>query len=504
MIKAHTKNLLKIFLPFCKYLLANGTVNEDIQIRTKKIKLKNLTSLHKKCLNQWRHHHRYSYNKAINLINNDIYIEPEFRNFYKYKKKPESVIIDILNNSKCKQLSKIINVDELEQILESPPIKNKDKIYEWKIKINKFNYSIHSKNRKEWFISSFNEGAFIPTIEDIKREYRYIEKKNVNTSYSAFDLKDLIVPENVNSRSKWILSTPSEVRRSACFEARKNLDVCFSNLKNGNISSFQLKYKTRKNEKWTIGIPKTAIKVQNNSKYTNVGIYESSSGNRFRLTERVDKIDTDCEIHFDGLHYYICIPFSKELKTIKNKNWFCSLDPGERKFQTLFSPDADHHIKIGNRCSNKLYNRLLTLDNLISKKAPKKILLKVRKKIYNLQKELHDKTSSYLCNNYENIYIPKLTKNNDIISIDKCILKTKTVRKMVVLGHCKFVEKLKTKAETFTNVKVNIITEEYTSQICLNCKKLTKTSNEIYKCKHCDFTRDRDMVGDVNILLKNW
>lgn len=75
---------------------------------------------------------------------------------------------------------------------------------------------------------------------------------------------------------------------------------------------------------------------------------------------------------------------------------------------------------------------------------------------------------------------------------------------MVLLGHCKFVEMLKTKAEEYTNVNVNIVTEEYTSQTCLRCKKRTKTSSETYICNHCKYTSDRDLLGSCNILLKKW
>ena len=75
---------------------------------------------------------------------------------------------------------------------------------------------------------------------------------------------------------------------------------------------------------------------------------------------------------------------------------------------------------------------------------------------------------------------------------------------MVVLGHCKFIERLKTKAEEFTNVKIHIITEEYTSQRCLACNTFTKTNSEMFICKDCNFTIDRDILGSTNILLKNW
>ena len=75
---------------------------------------------------------------------------------------------------------------------------------------------------------------------------------------------------------------------------------------------------------------------------------------------------------------------------------------------------------------------------------------------------------------------------------------------MVVLGHCKFIERLKTKAELYNNVRIQVITEEFTSQRCLKCKSLTKTKLEIYKCNNCNYLIDRDILGSINILLKNW
>ena len=133
-------------------------------------------------------------------------------------------------------------------------------------------------------------------------------------------------------------------------------------------------------------------------------------------------------------------------------------------------------------------------------------ILKLRLKIQNLQSELHFKTSNYLCNNFKCIYVPKLTKENDIINTRLRKIHTKTVRNMVVLGHCKFVERLKTKAEEFTNVQIHVISEEFTSQQCLECRKLTKMKKgeEIHKCEFCKMEIDRDVLGSTNILLKNW
>jgi transposase len=73
---------------------------------------------------------------------------------------------------------------------------------------------------------------------------------------------------------------------------------------------------------------------------------------------------------------------------------------------------------------------------------------------------------------------------------------------MVVLAHCKFVELLKTKANEYDNVSVTVVTEEFTSQTCLNCKKRTKTSKELFVCGYCNLHCDRDILGSVNIFLK--
>ena len=412
LIKHQSKNSLRIFLPFYKYLLVDGIPKDDTLLRTRKIKLK-LTSIQKKTFKIWSDHSRYSYNKAINFINNSSSEKDiAFRNFY-----------------------------------------------------------------------------------DTKPE-------NINVFYSDFELRDLITPKEVCSRIPWILQTPKGIREGAVFEAKENLRKCLTNFKNGHINHFKLRFKSKKNSKWTITVPHDSINVYEKA----VGIYEGRTTHfRVRTTEKIGEINSDCMIHFDGLSYFICVPFTVEKKT-NSQNWFAALDPGSRKFQTIYCPDEETYVYLGERASDALYKNLITLDNLLSNKNSKNGLKikKLRLRIENLQKELHCKSINFLCNSYQNIYIPKLTRNNDIIRKVRRKLRTKTVRQMVVLGHCKFVERLKTKAEEFTNVKVHIISEEYTSQKCLRCNGLTKTAKEIFNCDFCNLKVDRDILGSTNILLKNW
>ena len=383
------------------------------------------TSLQKKQLTIWNDHHRYTYNKTLNIINEDP-VEPIFRNYYK-----------VYGNEKDKD---------------------------------------------------------------------YCIRRSISTHYSDFELRNMITPEKACCRIPWILKTPKSIRESAVFEAKKNLKAAFTNLSNGNIKRFVLRYKSKKNNTWSFKVSKVSLKVNDKS----VGIYEMSSGMRIKTNEKIEVINHDSDIYYDGKNYYIIIPYEKSIKINECKSWFCASDPGIRKFQAIYSPDDDEHILIGNRSSSKMYKHLLYLDFLISKKCKMKnrkkslLIQKIRINIQNLQKELHYKLANFMCNNYENIYISKLTKGNDIIKKkNRCINKS-IVRNMVVLGHCKFIERLKTKAEEYKNTKVNVITEEYTSQECLRCRMRTKTKKEIYKCKHCGYELDRDLLGSVNILLKHW
>jgi putative transposase len=48
------------------------------------------------------------------------------------------------------------------------------------------------------------------------------------------------------------------------------------------------------------------------------------------------------------------------------------------------------------------------------------------------------------------------------------------------------------------------VTEEYTSQCCGKCTKLSTTYNyREKKCIHCNYKIDRDVNGSRNILIKN-
>lgn len=325
-------------------------------------------------------------------------------------------------------------------------------------------------------------------------EKKDIQKASYTSYYSKYELRNIIVPSENNQSTPWLMDSGSNIRAQAVFEAHNAKKVCLSNLRNKNIRYFELKYKRKRSPSWTMNIDRTNITKY----YKGFSLYSESG---IIKTKEDFEIDNDCKITFDGVNYFLLVSYIKKRKSKKDKNYFASLDPGERKFNTVYS--EDHCINLGQGASSRIYRLLLKLDNAISNKN-KKLQRKLRIKIKNLQLELHHKTSTFLCDNYHNIVVPKFNKNNYMIRKSGRKIRSKTVRRMSSLAHNKFLEMLKTKAEEHEDVFIHETTEEYTSQTCLKCQMRTKTSNEIFKCSNCHLEIDRDFLGSRNILLKYW
>ena len=71
------------------------------------------------------------------------------------------------------------------------------------------------------------------------------------------------------------------------------------------------------------------------------------------------------------------------------------------------------------------------------------------------------------------------------------------------LSHYKFKQHLFSKAKEYGCLCIEV-TEEYTSQLCTKCGKLSKQYNKrMKKCTHCGSEIHRDVNGSRNILIKN-
>tara|TARA_B100000315_G_scaffold207179_1_gene201878 strand:- start:81 stop:467 length:387 start_codon:yes stop_codon:yes gene_type:complete len=101
---------------------------------------------------------------------------------------------------------------------------------------------------------------FFPTLDQQKTlvkwlgtaRYTYnqtIHKiKNEKQSINFYILRNRIVPKKkISNKNKWILDTPKDIRASAVKEVVMAYKSGFTNLKNKNIKTFKINFRSKKN-----------------------------------------------------------------------------------------------------------------------------------------------------------------------------------------------------------------------------------------------------------------
>lgn len=197
--------------------------------------------------------------------------------------------------------------------------------------------------------------------------------------------------------------------------------------------------------------------------------------------------------------YFISLIIQKKFSSVETNNKWCSIDPGEKTFATIYSPYDREILFVGN---NERHN---FNDSTIDKLQRSITLKKTRCKIRALQRarnrnkykqlEIHHKIANYLCSNFKHIIVPdygiKSMKVNSTVN-----------RSMRNLGFYQFLTFLKHKCSE-RNVKLYIVNESYTTQACCNCGTLNKPNDRSYVCSQCKLEIHRDANGAVNIGLKH-
>ena len=322
---------------------------------------------------------------------------------------------------------------------------------------------------------------------------KYLQQPDTKANWMAIKTGIL------NGLPEWAKPVPYQIKsiaiKDACLavkDAKKGFKV------DGKIR--RCKFRSRKDVKQSIYIPKSAIK--------DCGIYHSILG-KCKLKESLPNNFSDGRLTLIYGEYYLTIATEVQQLNSDNQGRVVALDPGVRTFMTFFSEISfgwlgkDSNLSIQKLCFklDKLVSQL-SKTKCKQKRNLKKAASRLRCKIKNLVKELHHKTARFLVENFDVILLPTL-ETSQMVSKSRRKLRNKSVRQMLTLSHYEFKQFLKWKS--WENNKVVIdCNEAYTSKtVSWTGEIVNKLGGaKIIKSTSTQLKMDRDLNGARGIFLR--
>ena len=282
------------------------------------------------------------------------------------------------------------------------------------------------------------------------------------------------------------------------FKARK---TAFANLRAKNIKFFRMRYKKQSHHIKTLVInPKDAIN-KNLTGFKKKGLENIRPSEPIVATK-----DTRMGYNTRTKKFTLYIPFDKKTQQTVSRNNVCTLDPGIRTFQTLYSPSGiTYQFGDEKGILKKNIDRIEHVKLLKNKKWYKKYINRLREKLKNRVTDLHWKTSLLLCKNFDTILVGNMS-TKDIVK-KSLNLHSSTKQMVYALSHFLFKQRLLSKSQEY-NCVFKEVDESYTSKTCGGCGEINNHlgSAKVFNCAEntCSYTMHRDIHGARNIYIKNY
>jgi putative transposase len=328
----------------------------------------------------------------------------------------------------------------------------------------------------------------------------YLKNILTNQNYKK-ELNFINLRKELNENIRKICKINSFDKNTADYAVKHCVEMyksAFSNHR--DISKFNIKNLEKNRRRKNLVIQPNAISKKINSIF-------SSKLNEVKSSLPLKTITKNSILQYDSFNktFIIITPKDKN-ETIKLKQHKkCGIDIGVRTFLTTYSKNACYEFgvntnKIIDRINKRLDNIQKSKDeNKISKEKYKKLNYKYRDKLFNLIKDMHNKTANYLLSCYETIIIGKVSIKKMVSNLTGN-LHDIVKRRLLALSHYRFRMKLHSMSKKFGSTIIE--TNEYlTSKCCSNCQNIKDDlgCSKIYECKKCNMILDRDINASINI-----
>ena len=424
-------------------------------------------------------------------------------------------------------------------VVENTTVTRKIRIYPSKDLKKHLNYYFgatrHVYNKAIEYINILSKEYYErrkPMLEELetldKKSDRYAELnaelKTIKTGISTSSVREKAVTKNANitkgSEEEWLLNVQYLSRADAADEALKNYKTAVTNIKRGNITHFELKYKSKKNPRQTSYICHRALDIEKQVFFPSLH-GEGKKDMSFKVKRKGERDyekykeykPRDMKICVDNDHYYLHVTIDEPaaMKSRKHMKKVVALDPGGNTFQNGYSPE-NRYYRFGDKIVDTLYKKYLKkmdeLQSKLSEKPNKKVqsaLNSLRTKVMNKVDDLHKQTAAYLLERYETIIVGDLNLGGSAVRRANRNIPKRVARALNVLAHGKFRDYLKYRASLVEGRNVIIQNEAWTSKTCGSCGCIHEKlgTSKVFKCPSCSYIADRDMNGARNILLRS-
>lgn len=308
---------------------------------------------------------------------------------------------------------------------------------------------------------------------------------------------------------EWISQVPYDIRDGAVTEFVKNVHTELKKAwAHPGQHRFNMSFKSRFDASISIPVLK---------KHWNKGVwFKRSSASRIRGWEEMpERLRSDARMTKTKYNdFYLCVSDEiPEPMAYEPQGSAIALDPGVRTFMTGYDPSGKVY-EIGQQDAGKIFQMCKKVDIIMSKSTRaknhkqrynlKRAAARVRESIKNKIKDLHCKTAKFLCQNYETIYLPVFATKQMVRKAQRKI-NSKTARMMLTFSHYTFRQIMLHKARFFSNVRIHIVNESYTSKTCTRCGVINDRlgGSKVFRCRSCGLCIDRDINGARNILIRS-
>jgi transposase len=375
-----------------------------------------------------------------------------------------------------------------------------------------------------------------------RKTYNLCVENKIGDTLNETECKKKIVTDIKNDENlDFLINTPEDIRTFAVKEYYTNYNNAnemyikkqenekykrdnYLNYKHVDIKKPKLTFQEKKDSQ-SINIEKKLVKTKENEIYVYPRIFKNDS---LKIRNRQLKHDKKLKKILEGTlnhdikiiktitnKYYICFMTDNEVVETKKQTKIVAIDTNIRNLGTSYSEDKSYEfgadiyetiIPMINKREKlkKEYKKNIKkiINGRIEQKEFERSKMEYRKqeeKIKNSIDDLHYKVINKLMNEgYTLILIPKLNIRKMLESSET----PKIIKKIAQIErHMTFIKRLKEKAE-LRGIRIKIINENMTTQICGKCFSKYKFSGEIYNCINCKSIIGRDINSARNIYMK--